>query len=106
MSAETISVKDLYSRVAKRPRKPYRYHGLTGFTGKVTRKAALMIYYRHELWIPLATMRATFMGEGDLPDQFVEYEFSCPIEVIRDSKKYNEDQDAKRQDYDSRRYPT
>lgn len=107
MSAETISVPDLYRRVAKRPRKPYGYHGFTGFTGKVTRKAALMIYYRHEVWIPFSVMRATFMGEIEhLPDSFAEYEFAAPGEVINDSKKWNADQDDKAHEYESRRYPT
>lgn len=105
--AETISVPELYRRVVKRPEKPYRYVVLTGFTGRVTRKAALMRYYRHELWLPLSVMRATFMGENvTLPDNFGEYEFSAPVEVINDSKKWVEDQDNLNRTQFDRRYPT
>lgn len=105
--AETISVPDLYRRVAKRPEKPYRYVVFTGFTGRVTRKAALMRYYRHELWIPLSVMRATFMGENvTLPDCFAEYEFSAPVEVINDSKKWTAEKDEHQRQSFQRRYPT
>lgn len=110
--SEIISVPDLYKRVSHRPRKPHRYVVFTGFTGRVTRKAALMNYYRHEVWIPLSVMRATFMGEAyfngslDLPEQFGEYEFSAPPEVVNDAKKYNEERNEKAREHEARRYPT
>jgi hypothetical protein len=79
----------------------------TGFTGRVTRKAALMRYYRHELWSPLATMRATFMGEHvTLTDNFAEYEFSAPVEIINDSKKWTEEKDSQNRQSFERRYPS
>lgn len=109
---ETISVQELYRRVQHRPKRPHKYVVFTGFTGKVTRHAALMNYYRHEVWIPRSVMRATFMGEAyfhgikELPDSFAEYEFSAPVEVVNDAKKYNEDRDQRAREHESRRYPT
>lgn len=102
MSAETISTADLYQRVSKVPTLPASFTEFAGFTGKVTKKAALMRSGIYEVWIPLAVLRAVF--NPLIHEHPEDTTFGAPDATVADAHKYRQDQDRKRYEESEKRY--